>query len=255
MSHKWSIRYLVSLLIFFQGLACYSKDFIIIANPQQPFKFQENGIIKGIDIEIIDYLMKKLNVPYEINLIKSDARIQAQARSGKADMLILFSKKPSRMVYLIYPSESYINLTWNFFIQKKDEGIIRFETLDDLKGLRIGATKDIAYTPEFWNTGLNLQLMSRNDLQISKLLKNRIDAVPLNTINTLYEEKKRGTLSKLSYLPKPLKSKPYYNVFTRASSHPDKEKVIKQYDKIIKEMKKDGIIQDIFKKYLGLNDI
>ena len=98
-------------------------------------------------------------------------------------------------------------------------------------------------------------MVSRNDLQISKLLKNRIDAVPLNTINTLYEEKKRGTLAQLSYLPKPLKSKPYYNVFTRASNHPDKKRVMEEYDKIIKEMKKDGTIQSIFKKYLGKKNL
>ena len=254
MNQTWLGIYLVSLL-FFQGSTCHSKDFIIIANPQQPFKFQENSQVKGIDVEILDHLMNKLNMAYEIQLIRSDSRIQAQARSGKVDMLILFSKKPSRMVYLIYPSQSYVNLTWNFFIQKKDEGRIQFNTLSDLKGLRIGATKDISYTPEFWNADLNLQLVSRNDLQISKLLKNRIDVVPLNTITTLYEEKKRGTLSKLSYLPKPLKSKPYYNVFTRASTHPDKERIIREYDNIIKEMKSDGTIQKIFKKYLGKKQI
>ena len=254
MNQTWLGIYLVSLL-FFQSPACYSRDFIILANPQQPFKFQEDSQLLGIDVDIIDLLMKKINVPYEIQLIKSDARIQAQARSGKADMLILFSKKPSRIVYLIYPTQSYVNLTWNFFIQKKDEGRIQFNSLNDLKGLRIGATKDISYTPEFWNAGLNLQMVSRNDLQISKLLKNRIDAVPLNTINTLYEEKKRGTLAQLSYLPKPLKSKPYYNVFTRASNHPDKKRVMEEYDKIIKEMKKDGTIQSIFKKYLGKKNL
>ncbi len=79
----------------------------------------------------------------------------------------------------------------------------------------------------------------------------RFDLVLLNTLSTLYEEKKRGNLHKLSYLTKPLKSKPYYNVFTKASNYPEKQKLINKYDKIVREMKVDGSIKRLFNKYFG----
>ena len=118
MNQTWLGIYLVSLL-FFQSPACYSRDFIILANPQQPFKFQEDSQLLGIDVDIIDLLMKKINVPYEIQLIKSDARIQAQARSGKADMLILFSKETLSNSLLNLPYSILRQFNLEFFHSKK----------------------------------------------------------------------------------------------------------------------------------------
>ncbi|WP_269424965.1 substrate-binding periplasmic protein [Kiloniella laminariae] len=228
-----------------------ARDLILLATPQAPFKYEENGELKGIDVEIITEVMKRLNLGFQLRLIKSDARIQEEARRGKADMLVLFSKKQSRLEYLIYPEESYIDLTWNFFIRREDNGKYKFNELADLKGLAIGATKDVAYTPEFWQAGLQLDITTNNDQQISKLLAGRFDLVPLNTISTLYEEKHRGNLSKISYLPTPLKSTRYYNVFSKASDFPDKEDLIKRYDEIIRQLQEDGTIQRIMDKYLG----
>ncbi|WP_020592138.1 substrate-binding periplasmic protein [Kiloniella laminariae] len=228
-----------------------ARDLILLATPQAPFKYEEDGELKGIDVEIITEVMKRLDLGFRLRLIKSDARIQEEARLGKADMLLLFSKKQSRLDYLIYPEKSYIDLTWNFFLRREDAGKYRFNQLSDLKGVTIGATKDVAYTPEFWQAGLLLDITTNNDQQITKLLAGRFDLVPLNTISTLYEEKRNGNLGKISYLPHPLKSTRYYNVFTKASDFPDQENLIRRYDEIIGELQQDGTIQKIMNKYLG----
>ncbi len=249
--NRFSFILLLSIFYSSMHTTAFSRDFVIMANPQEPYKFQENGIIQGIDIEIVDIVMKKLNIAYVIKFIKSDARIQQEAQKGRADMLLLFSKRKSREEYLLYPEESYVNITWNFFIRAEDENKITFDTFDDLKGLTIGATNDISYTPAFFDANLRLEMAPRNDLQIGKLLKNRLDAVPMNTISTLYEEKKKGNLEKITFLPKPLKSKPYYNVFSKASTYPNIREIHRKYNQIIKELKADGTIQNIFEKYLS----
>lgn len=248
------IRRLLCLFSFFICLLTsqlvFARDFIIVATPQAPFKFIENGAVKGIDIEIIDEVMKRLEIPYKILFVKSDARIQAEARNGTVDMLLLYSKKKSRMDYLIYPEQSYIDLTWNFFIRKEDEKRIKFTSFDDLKALKIAATNGVSYTHEFWTADLDLILTSKIELHLPMLLAYRVDTTPLNTITTLYEAKKKGLLSKISFLPKPLKTKAYYNTFVKASSYPLKERLIKRYNSIVADMKKDGTIQKIFNKYL-----
>ena len=248
---KMTFRALFALIFTLVFHPAHSRDFIILANPQEPYKFQEGSSNKGIDIEVIDIVMQRLGIPYQVKFIKSDARIQEEARKGNADMLLLFSRKASRDAYLIYPEQSYVNITWNFFIRVEDKGKINFETFDDLKNIPIGATVDISYTPEFHAAGLRLEMTTRNDLQIGKLLLKRFDAVPMNTISTLYEEKKKGNIDKITFLPKPLKSKPYYNVFTKASTYPDIAELVGKYSAIIKELKSDGTIDAIFKKYLG----
>jgi polar amino acid transport system substrate-binding protein len=228
-----------------------ARDLVILATPEEPYKFIENGEHKGIDIEVIDEVMRRLGLSYTVELIESGARIQQEAVSGRADMLLLFSKKPERMEFLYYPQESYIDISWHFFIRAADEGKVKFENFQDLGGLQIGITQGFSYTPEFLGAGLNFQTVPRNTLQIGMLMARRIDAVPMNTISTLYEEKKAGRLDALSYLPKPLITKPYYNVFAKASSYPDIEGLVARYDETIRAMKADGTLDAILVKYLG----
>jgi len=240
-------------LLFSSGSFAQARDLIVIANPQAPLKFEEDGVPRGIDIEVIDAVFNRLGIPYQVEFIESDARIQQEARNGTADMLLVFSKNAEREQYLVYPNESYVDISWNLFVRAEDKGRIKYESLEDLQGLLIGITRDISYTDEFLNSGLTFDVAAKNDLQIGKLLAGRFDAVPLNTISTLYELKEKGQLDKVYYLPKPLKSKPYYNVFTKASSYPGIEDLPSKYDAVVKELKADGTIDGIIAKYIGKN--
>lgn len=239
------------LVLFALAQTATARDLVILATPEEPYKFVENGTYRGIDIEVVDEVMRRLGISYSVELIESGTRIQQEAMSGRADMLLLFSKKPERQAFLHYPQESYIDISWHFFIRSADEGRISYEDFADLDGLQIGITQDFAYTQEFLSSGLTFQSVPRNTLQIGMLLARRIDAVPMNTISTLYEENKSGRLDQLSYLPKPLITKPYYNVFAKASTYPDIEGLVDRYDATIREMKADGTLDAILTKYLG----
>jgi polar amino acid transport system substrate-binding protein len=224
----------------------------IMATPSKPNRYinESTNMLEGIDVEILDTVMKEIGIQYEIELIDAGTRIVEMAKRGNCDMVISFSKKESRFEYLIYPEQYYKTLKWNFFIRKSDEGKIKYNTFNDLKGLTIGPTKDYAYTKEFWDADLSLDVITTNDLQINKLIFGRIDAVPMNTFDTLYAAKLNGTQDKISYLKKPLKEKPYYNAFTKNSDYPQKEIIIKKYDETIAKLKNDGTIDKIFSKYL-----
>ncbi|WP_428526214.1 substrate-binding periplasmic protein [Roseibium sp.] len=241
---------LIPMLVLIQKPAS-AADLVVLAKPEAPFKFEESGQPQGIDIEVIDAVFDKLGISYKVEFIRSDARIQEDARNGRADMLLVFSKNAKRQEYLTYPEESYVDIGWNFFIRSEDQDKIVYESFDDLKDLKIGITKDISYTPEFLASGLSFEESPRSELQIGKLLAKRFDAVPMNTISTLYEQNKEGNLDKIAYLPKPLKSKAYYNVFTKASKYPGIEGLPAKYDAAVRELKADGTIDAIFAKYLG----
>jgi len=158
-----------------------------------------------------------------------------------------------REQYLIYAKESHIEFEWNFFIRKEDLGKYKFEKYEDLRGVRIGATQGMSYSDEFWraykNGILTLDITTKNEIQIKKLLNKRIDMIPLNTKAELYEAKGKGYIGKIAYLPKKIKSVAYYNTFVKSSTYPDIEKIIKRYDEILREMKSDGTLEKIYKKY------
>tara|TARA_R110001599_G_scaffold8670_1_gene42515 strand:+ start:3319 stop:4026 length:708 start_codon:yes stop_codon:yes gene_type:complete len=208
--------------------------------------YDENGQAKGIDIEIIDLVMNEMKLPYKFNLINSTERGVIEAKSGNVNMLMSKIMKEDRKSFLIYPQETYRNIAWNFFIRKEDEGKIKYDSINNLK---VGATKSFAYTAEFWAAGLNLEIVTNNSLQINKLIYKRFDIVPMTTLSTLYDARNNKQLDKITYFPKVLVFTKLYNVFTKTSIFPDKEKLIKEYDRVIREKIKNGSIKAIFDKY------
>ncbi|MEH6403926.1 MAG: transporter substrate-binding domain-containing protein [Sneathiella sp.] len=248
---KKAIFYFLLFTIFLSSpLAAQQQIFIVIGDQEPIFRYTDDtGQTTGIDIEIIDLIMKELKIPYKFNLIKSTARGVAEAKSGKADMLMSKIMKEDRKLYLTYPQENYRNIAWNFFIRKEDEGKIKYDSLDDLKGLRVGATKSFAYTEEFWAADLDLDVIPSNDKQLKKLINNRFDIVPMTTLSTLHKAKNNGQIDKIAYLPKVLVYTKLYNIFTKASTYPNKEELIREYDIALKKLKKSGQIQAIFDKY------
>jgi len=226
------------------------RKFMVIGDQEPVFRYiDSNGQTTGIDIEILDMIMKELRLPYEFVLIKSTARGVAEAKSGVVDMLMSKIMKEDRKSYLVYPEETYRNIAWNFFIRKNDKGKIKYDSLDDLKGLRVGATKSFAYTDEFWAADLDLDVMPNNDKQLGKLINNRFDVVPMTTLSTLHKASINGQIDKITHLPKVLVYTKLYNVFTKASTYPSKAKLIREYDFAIKKLTKSGQIQAIFDKY------
>jgi len=251
-SLKINVILLILLLLVVALQVEAARVFHIVGTPEVPYKFRETGTynIQGIDADIIKLVMSELNVPYRLRLISSGSRIIKEAKLGNIDMVLSFSKKSDR-TYLIYPKESYKKLDWNFFVKKENLGKITFDSYADLKTVKIGATKGWSYTSDFWSAGLNLRLLLDNDLHIDMLHLGRIDAVPLNTVSALYEIKAKGYSDQITFLPKVLKSKPYFNAFVTSSNHPRKVEIIKRYDEIIQRLLRDGTIQRIFDKYLN----
>ena len=249
-TEKSIVSCLLFLMIFISNSLSAQREFIMAGDQEPVFRYiDDTGQTTGIDIEIIALVMKELKLPYEFILIRSTARGVIEAKSGSVDMLISKIMKEDRKSYLIYPQETYRNIAWNFFIRKEDKGKIKYDSLDDLQGLHVGATKSFAYSDAFWTSGLNLDVTPVNDKQIDKLINKRIDIVPMTTLSTRYKARRNGQIDKITHLPKVLVYTQLYNAFTKASTYPNKEKLIREYDIAIRKLTKSGQIKAIFDKY------
>ncbi|MDX1737533.1 MAG: transporter substrate-binding domain-containing protein [Alphaproteobacteria bacterium] len=227
------------------------RDFIVVATPQAPHKFEDQKGQTGIDVDIIRKFFNTQNITAQIKFTTSGKRLLREAKQGRAEMVLLISKNSERESFLDYPNQSYINLGWQFVIRTNDKDKIKFETVEDLKGLRVGATEGYSYTPTFWESGLNLIITQENKLHIQRLLKNRIDIVPMNAIRVRYDAFKDGYSKDIAILPKALIEKPYYNAFVKASNYPNLDKVRESYDRFIIALRESGEIKRIKQKYLG----
>ncbi len=254
---KFGVFLLLFTLFFFKSALIHAegRQLMIGRVPAAPFAFiDEQGKIVGIDIDIVDHILGRMGVPYNVRLYKSAARLEhTWKETTELDMLLTYSYKSWKEKFLIYSKQSHIRTQFNFFILRENEGRINYNSLDDLKGLYVGVTTGFTYTPEFWkaiDSGIfHAEALPQNHLQMKKLLAGRIDAVPLATSVELYQASIGGYRDKITYLPKPLKSRLYYNTFARSSTFPHLDKIIKRYDEELIKMKTDGTLQTIFLKY------
>ena len=229
----------------------------IVGIPGAPLRYlNEHNQVDGIDVTIVDTIMKRLNVEYEVSLLNSSTRLKKLWLDPNVDMILTYSHKPERFEHLIYAEQSHLNLSWHFFIRKESRHKIQFESLSDLAGLKVGATLGFAYTPEFWQAAdkgvFELDTVVKNELNLKKLVHGRFDTFANIKEDTLYQAKLAGYLDEITYLPKPLKQKKYYNTFVKVSDYPGLQDLIKRYDEELLKMKQDGSIDRIYQKYFAL---
>ena len=97
-----------------------------------------------------------------------------------------------------------------------------WNTLDDLKGKRIGATSGFTYTAEFWDAAkskrLDIQEASSDELNFKKLLKGRIDLFPSDPLvgqKILLETFGAEVADSVTFHPKPLVAPTGHLLFSR----------------------------------------
>jgi polar amino acid transport system substrate-binding protein len=238
------------------GLAgAETRELVVGGISEVPVRYLDpaDGVIKGLDVDVLAHILGRLEVPYRIRLESSSARLESNWRQGKLyDMVFTYSFKEERTPYLLYARESHIYNNWHFFALKEHLPRLRYDSLDDLKGLRVGATQGFSYTKAFWaavEAGIwHTDLVTQNELQMQKLLHGRIDIVPLPAMVTLYGARQGGYIQRIAYLPKPLKSDAYYNTFVKASDYPGLQALARGYDEELRRMKEDGSLRAIYRK-------
>ncbi|MFQ1760572.1 substrate-binding periplasmic protein [Aeromonas veronii] len=239
-------------LLFPLGLP--AKELVICGTMEPPLKYLDaDQKPRGLDIDIVTAIFDKLETPFRIELADSGARLTRNAETGACDLVMTHSYKAERESYLIYPQQAHLRHSWHFFVRKTDLLKIRYETLADLKPWRIGVTKDFSYTPELaaamTDPAYQFQEITMNQLQLRKLLAGRIDTVPMPLVTAFTQIKEEGLTGKVDYLPKPLKSSPYFNTWARARADAQTPALMAAYDAELLRMKRNGSLKALYDKY------
>jgi polar amino acid transport system substrate-binding protein len=257
---RWSVRLLLFGLLLGGAPVGLTRELVVGGIAENPVRYLDplDGTLKGLDIEVLAHIFRRLGIAYRVHLEASSARLESNWRQGKLyDMVFTYSFKEERAPYLLYAREAHIYNNWHFFVLRNNLGRFRYEQLENLRGLRVGATQGFSYTREFWaavEAGIwRTDRVTQNALQIQKLLHGRIDTVPLPVMVTLYEARRGGYAERIAYLPKPLKSEPYYNTFVKASNYPGLAELAERYDEELRRMKEDGRLRAIYTQY-GLEE-
>lgn len=135
-----------------------------------------------------------------------------------------------------------------FFKQKSKD--ISYSTLNDLKQYQFGITRDYAYSDEFDNhMGLNKKSALDLRTNIVRLANGRVDLFPEDKFVMLYtiENNHPEYRGKIDFIEKPLSQRKLHMTISRAT--PNYEQIIANFNRELKAMKAEGLIDVMIKKY------
>jgi polar amino acid transport system substrate-binding protein len=239
-----------------------TRPLLFVCEEWKPFEYMEDNKVKGIDAEIIDVIMKRLCIPYEIKIYPW-SRAWMMAQKGKADAIISISYKPSREPILYYTQEQRefsetgkipTDYLWKseyvFFVKKSNVDKINFNSYKQLvnDGYIIGKNKDYSYDNKFTSINFNNKLYHNTDEGLLALASGDIDLYPMDKHVGLETLHSLGLSDSITYLPKILFSKPYLIPFCKKSNYPDLENIMIAFYKELNLMRKSGEYKRIHKK-------
>jgi polar amino acid transport system substrate-binding protein len=198
-----------------------------------------NGFVNHVITEAFrrgGYTVKYTYLPWK--------RGVSETKNGAYSALsyVYFSKDREKEFYLSDP----ITAEKIVFFHLKSNPIKDWNTLDDLKKYKFGATRGYTYTSAFWKAAESKRLkvdLADNDRQnFKKLLVGRIDIFPSSLVNgysILKKEFDPGKAQLLTYHLKPLSSTTGHLAFTK--NRQDSEKLLRVFNDRLAQLKKEGL--------------
>lgn len=145
----------------------WARTLIIEGLEEPPLKWLDYDTPRGIDVDIMTEVLRELDIrDFTFRFVDSGKRLLHNAQMGASDIILTLSQNDERTEYLEYPQEAHLLLDWRFAIRVADVNHIRFSDFEDLAPYRIGAAAGYSYTRSFWESGLDIETVARNDLLI-----------------------------------------------------------------------------------------
>ena len=211
-----------------------------------PYEFEKNGKPAGILVIIVETLFQKADIPLTLKSLPFK-RAYSYAKAGKINGLFNFYKTKERLKFFDY-TEPIITNPLVLFVRK--DSILKFDTLEDLKGIEIGVMRGYTYGTDFEkSTFITKSESNSHRSNFMKLVLGRINVYPCDKLVGIHVAMKNNVMSELKILPTPLKIMDGYIGFTKGKHR----EVINRINKELIEMHQNGEIEKIIDEYIVEN--
>lgn len=219
-----------------------------------PYAWLENGVLKGIDVDIVDELFNRAGLEKTVQSVPAQRAI-VYLMNGTVDGGFSGIKTPEREKIVLYADAPIHRSAYRLFVKKGNE--FPFHSLEDLFGKTIGRNKTFVISNEFAAAEAQGKIKVDDgaitvEQNLQKLMENRFDALAGNENEIRYAIKMLNLKGKISELPHPIIDPVnVYLAFSKASKLPNKEKILSDLSRILVEMESDGTIARIHDNYLN----
>lgn len=117
----------------------------VVTSEYPPYEYLEDGEVKGTDTNTIRQVLSAMGYLPRVRILPW-ARAEANTRTGVSDMIysLTYSRDRARYYHFTAP----ISQARDVFFKLRGRDI-KWQILDDLKGLRIGLSAAYSYAPSF----------------------------------------------------------------------------------------------------------
>lgn len=240
----------VSLFLFLVIATLFSApvmaaDKVVLSYMEYPpYSVLKDGAPDGPWGKIFVEIFKKLNVEFKVEQVPW-ARVLENLKDGSGCVTINMAKTAEREEFTAYPEEPIAMLPFKLFVKK--DSTLKFESLDNLKPIRVGVRKAFVYQGEFGKADYLKKDESPDDeTLLNKLLSDRVDAVVLTEMGGWQAAKKLGVDGQIKMLDKLVAANPQYTGFSKKNPC---SALVTKYTEVLKAMKADGSYDKILQAY------
>lgn len=225
------------------------KTIHLVTLQYPPYEYADGDEIDGIAVRIVEEAFSRMEYDIRIELLPW-ARALSMVKSGEADGVFTAYKTPAREAFADYSAEVLLPQIVALFV-RHDADIDYTGNLRDLSDYTFGTVTQVSYGPQFDSLVeegiLRVDTVDTGEDNIEKLLSGRVDIIASNRLGALHILQQRGDLELVRELSPALQSIPSYLAFSKANDLTD---VRDDFDRVLREMRRDGTIQEIIDGFI-----
>jgi polar amino acid transport system substrate-binding protein len=247
---KKVIFFIVFICCCILHLSAIDKPIQIVTFDYPPFMSNDNGIISGINIEIINEVFSEMQQSITITFFPV-SRCLKMMENNETDGMFSLKKTPERENSMIFPTESL--LIQDYVIFKSIDSDFSFTgDLSSLVNVTIGVVDNTSYGPLFDNAVNNKVLLNIDsapsfELTFKKLIAKRMEVVICSRIVGLTILKELGYQDNIVISGPIVEIVPSYIAFSKKENG---KKLAESFDDVMKKIKINGTLEKILSKYV-----
>jgi len=249
MKKLFTVLFVLLSLMIFGNTNSTALELVTLQYP--PYEYLENGEVKGVAVNIVQEVFKRMKRPITITLYSWDQSL-AMIQKGEADAIFTIFKTPERETYADYSHEVLMPQVVSLFV-KSDANIVFDGDLNKLSRYTFGVVRTVSYGSIFDDavkTGVirSIETSETGEENMKKLLQGRFDILVSNRYGALDIVKKMKNMDHVKELTPAIQSVSSYIAFSKKR---DLTSLRDEYDIILRKMKDDGTYENIITSYFG----
>ena len=220
----------------------------LLTEQYPPYNFEQNGQLKGISIDIMDEMLKKVNIGLSRNDIELWNWTRAYQTTEKAKDHALFAMTYTDERAPLFKWVGPFSPTKQVLMAKKSKGI-KINSPNDINKYKVGVIRDDVGHQLLKKIGVqdsSYDFADNSKTNAKKLAGGRVDLVAYEGAVMSWEMKEAGININDYEEVYTLKEGQLYFAFNKDTS----DTTIKKFQKALDELKKEGKVESIIKKYL-----